>query len=116
MPMEVPSADERMTYETTAWDLSFGVRVPSRSEEWRVHYQETNLPRLLLMWARIRVFLGINAPITVECCRQRDLSPSRHGPHPPNSSLVSNLAQTRRSTSVILYSPECVGRATTANS
>ncbi len=69
--MEVPSADERRIYETTALELSFGVWVPSRSDELRVHYQETNLPRLLLMWARIRVFLGINASSTIELCCQR---------------------------------------------
>jgi len=33
-----------------------------------------------------------------------------------NSSQVSNLAQTRKPTPVIVYSAECVERATTANS
>ena len=125
MPMEVASAVERRTYETAALDFAVGVRVSPQSNQSRVHHQETDLPRLLPMWARIRVFLGFDAFNTVECCRQRlcttrsgprDLSPLGASPRNPNSSHVSNLAQTRKATPVILYSPECVGRATTANS
>src|SRR5579863_5281162 len=71
MPMEVASADERRTYETTALDFALGVWLPSRSDESRVHHQETKLPRLFPMWARIRIFLGFDATCTVECCRQR---------------------------------------------
>jgi len=41
-----------------------------------------------------------------------DLGPSGHRHNNPNSSHVSNLAQTRKSTPVILYSAECVERVT----
>ena len=130
MPMEVASADERRTYETTALDLAVCVWVSSQSNESRVHHQETDLPGLLPMWARIRVFLGFDASSTVERCRQRLCAArsARDEPRPPrfepighrrvnpDSSHVSYLAQTRKSAPVILYSPECVERATTANS
>jgi predicted GH43/DUF377 family glycosyl hydrolase len=126
--MEVASADERRTYETTALDFAVGVWVSPQSDQSRVHYQETDLPGLLPMWKGIRLFLGIDASSTVEFCRQPlGAMNAWNGPRSRDESMgsrretfsssqVSNLAQTRKPAPVIIYSPECVGRATTANS
>jgi hypothetical protein len=59
--MEVAIGGERRTYETggTA-DLPICVWVSSQSNESRVHNQEKDLPRLLGVRTRIRIFLGID--------------------------------------------------------
>jgi len=68
----------------------------------------------LVLWLPL-LLAGFLIGFTLQYSRlqrvQQELSASTK-----HSSHVSYLAQTRKSTPVILYSPECVERAATANS
>jgi hypothetical protein len=120
--MGVLTEGEPKTCEAAALDVAIGLWLPSPANESCVHHQEADLSGLLQVWKGIWLFLGIDAPPAIECCRQHpcatrshgtsqnlcDLSPSGQRQNNRDSSQVSYLAQTRMSTPVILYCAECV--------
>jgi len=124
------AGSERRIYEAPALDFPVCLRVPSRPTEPCAHDQETDVPGLLKVWTGVWVFLGIDALPTVECYRPFLCTAEQHqargsfgdlirvSAHGHKSSFldVSYLAQTRKPVRVILESPECVERATTADS
>src|ERR1035438_5137131 len=116
MPMEVATEDDRRTDEPSALDIPVRVRLSSPTHEPRVYNQRADIQGLLRLRRRILIAgrscveSGLAFPITPTCLSDSDQ------PISLNCSHVSYLAQTLHAAPVIVYSPECVERVTTASS